>query len=1181
MQNLYSLIRADREYDGVSRTVAEQCTAHTPLPVLVNGLTGGAVDAFFAESVRDSRAVSRVPVLVLCAAEAECERVAAWLSSVGLTVRIYPGREYIFHDISASHDAERERLSVLFSLCTGETDVVVTTGSAALSPTMPPDRLRALSLDIRLGDTLAPAALAARLVSLGFARVDMVESAGQFAVRGGIVDLFSDAGERPVRIEFFGDEIDRMGYFDPMTQRVTEVCDKLCLLPAAEVIVDDAARDAVAVAIKKRLATHPDAAVAERLQNELSVTTSGLPMDFRDKYIGLIYGKMQTLLCYFEEFSRAVVYINDTAGVKEETDKRYRLYKTEAEDMVREGSLSSTAAPCAGSAEDLSAFLAEQVTLHVNAFAGGVGTLRAAGLFGFRTRRPPSYGDSAVLLTEDLATLRRGGYRTVIVAESRQGAESLYSVLTGADVAVVPVYDREDFDFSGMTPGGVYLTAGELSAGFELITPRIAVLSMHRDSARALLRQRRRARMIKKTGGASQKLLSYADLSAGDYIVHEHYGIGLFEGIETVRADGITRDYIAIRYAGDDRLLVPCDRLDLIGKYIGARDKDGGVKLSRMGGTDWARAKSRAKGAVQNIAKELVALYAERQRRPGFAFPGDAAMESEFADTFPYDETDSQLSAIGEILSDMARPVPMNRLLCGDVGFGKTEVALRAAFRAVLAGKQVAFLVPTTILALQHYQTALSRMRGYAVTVEMLSRFRTAKEQAAILRRVRRGEVDILIGTHKLFSSQLEFHDLGLLIVDEEQRFGVSQKEKLKSIARNVDVLSLSATPIPRTLNMAMNGISDMSVLEEAPLDRKPVQTYVLAYDDAVIFDAIRRELDRRGQVLYLYNRVEDIDLVAGRLGKAFPEARVTWAHGQMDREDLEDIWQALVNGEIDILVCTTIIETGVDLPDANTLIIENADRMGLSQLHQLRGRVGRSVRQAYAYFTYRADKALSEVATKRLQAIREYAEFGAGYKIALRDLEIRGAGNLLGTEQHGYIDGVGYELYVRLLAEAVLEEKGELPPARQESTVDIRKSAYIPASYIPADAQRMEMYKKISLIGTDADRQDVTDELLDRFGEIPAETARLLDVALCRALASRASVKRVEERDGYLRFVLEKPDLAAWSEVLAAHRGLSFRQGNTPVLACRLTGRDDAVTVAVGMLLDYPVEPKKQENEK
>ncbi len=665
--------------------------------------------------------------------------------------------------------------------------------------------------------------------------------------------------------------------------------------------------------------------------------------------------------------------------------------------------------------------------------------------------------------------------------------------------------------------------------------------------------------------------MPYADLRVGDYVVHAVHGIGVFEGIEQIRTDGAYRDYITIRYAGTDSLFLPADRLEMISKYIGAKSKDGTVKLSRLGGSEWQRAKTRAKESAKNIAKELIQLYAERQRREGFAFPPDSDMERDFAAEFEFEETDSQLLAISEIEGDMERPVPMDRLLCGDVGYGKTEVALRAAFKAIVGGKQAAILVPTTILAMQHYQTAISRMRSFPVDIEMLSRLRTPKEQERIKRRLARGEIDLIIGTHSLLSKNIAFKDLGLLIVDEEQRFGVAQKEKLKTLATDVDVLTLTATPIPRTLNMAMSGIRDMSVLDEAPSDRHPVQTYVLEYDEVVIGDAVRKELARGGQVLYLYNNTETIYRPAAKLQALFPEARVTVAHGKMDKEELEDIWQSLVRGEIDILVCTTIVETGVDLPNANTLIIENADRMGLSQLHQLRGRVGRSGRHAYAYFTYRRGKGLTEIAQKRLKAIREFAEFGAGFKIALRDLEIRGAGNLLGAEQHGHIDSIGYDLYVKILNEAILEEKGIVTPPPFESQIELALDAYIPESYIATSAERMEMYKKISLISVREDASDVLDELFDRYGDVPRATERLLWVAYARAVLSRARISKVECRDGTLRFLSEHLALDVWSEVFSRHPSLRFAGGaKGPTVTYKLSHGEDAARILYELMTEY-----------
>ena len=1169
MKRLFGLIRYDKEFQDSLSAHTEQLSAKNPKPVIINGLSSGAADAFIAETVTEMRKMSSAPVLIVVGTDSERDRLSAVLLSAEIAAFSYKPRDFVFHNISASHDVERERLSVLSKVMRGECDAVVTTPSAALSYTVPEEVLMNITLSLECGDNVSPEELVERLSTLGFARVDSVESAGQFSRRGGIVDLWYNASENPVRIEFFGDEIDRMVTFDPITQRSIAPSGPIEFTPAEEVLVSASARSKILSAVESLLKNAKSEEIKARLASEKASISSSLSLDFKDKYFGLVYEKCECLLDYFSTYKRCSVLLIETNSVKEEMKMRLDALSSERSSMLEMGLTTADAARYTADSSYFDKFLSSNATVHVNSFSSGLGNIRAAGLFGFRCRRTVAYGENPSMLFEDLLSYKKSMYRVLLLSENKQGAESLLSTLKNADIAATPIYEKEDFDFDKLLPGQVAIDVGT-SGGYELLTPKIAVLSMARDEGRRIMANRKRQRIMRKAGGASQRLLSYADLSVGDYVVHANYGIGLFEGMEAVTVDGVTKDYITIRYAGTDKLFVPCDRLEYIGKYIGEKDKDGKVKLSRMGGNDWTRVKTKAKNAAKDMAKDLIRLYAERQRKPGYAFPADSELEDEFAASFEYDETDSQLAAIEEIKADMMRPVPMNRLLCGDVGFGKTEVALRAAFKAIVAGKQVAILVPTTILALQHYQTVISRMRNYPVTVEMISRFRTPKDQDAIMRKTKRGEVDILIGTHKLLSKKIEFRDLGLLIVDEEQRFGVAQKEKLKEMTKNVDVLTLTATPIPRTLNMAMNGISDMSILDEAPGDRRPVQTYVLEHDDSVIFDAMNKELLRGGQVLYLYNRVEDIEYVAGKIMRALPEARVAFAHGQMERDELEDIWQLLVRGEIDILVCTTIIETGVDLPNANTLIIENADRMGLSQLHQIRGRVGRSSRQAYAYFTYRAGKALSEVATKRLMAIREFAEFGAGFKVALRDLEIRGAGNLLGAEQHGYIDSVGYDLYVKLLNEAVLEESGNAPKERFESTVEINVDAHIPESYIGTSAARMEMYKKISLITVPDDMQDILDEFIDRFGEPPRVTARLIYISLIRALASFAEIPRVEYKGTNLVFRTAKPDLSVWSELFGKHKGLTFRSIGDPAVAIRAKSADDAINTAIAILKDY-----------
>ena len=1181
MIEISSLIREDREFLEYETALHSRMLGRCEYPIAVNGLSGGAEDAFVIESIRSAYLAGAPSVLVLVANDSERERVVGTLLSSGIDARAFKLREPVYYNISASHEIDRERLSVLSALLSGERIAVVATAAAALSYTVPRALLAERALTLRTGGEISPVSLAERLSAMGFLFVDAVEERGQFSRRGGILDFWGEDSDSPVRVEFFGDEIDRMVLFDPLTQRSVSGIDTVRLLPAREVIADAPARERVAACIERllRVGNLPEQSRA-KLARERESVRSGSSIDFADKYIGKIYEERECLFDYLYE-PKTSVFILGTSAVRESYERAASRAAEQINSLLAEGVAVAEDARFFASRSDYDAALRRLPTVHINAFSGTSPGERLSGLFGFRTRRCTGYGESVSILFEDILAYRKAKFAVILLSSNRQGALSIIETLSEYGVSAVGIFDNESFSASSLVRGSVYVSIGE-ELGFELIAPSIAVLSLREDKVsteNAKKRARRNRRILRSN---SQQIMSHAELSVGDYVVHANYGIGLFEGIEAVTVDGVTRDYITIKYAGTDKLFVPCETLDAIGKYIGERDKDGGVKLSRMGGAEWHRAKSRAKAAAKNIARELIEIYARRQRTPGFAFPENRELTDEFDSQFEYAETDSQLQAIEEIRRDMMRPTPMQRLLCGDVGFGKTEVALRAAFMAVLAGKQVALLVPTTILALQHYETTKARMRGYAVNIEMLSRLTTPKQRENILARLRRGEIDILIGTHSLLSRKLEFSDLGLLLIDEEQRFGVVQKERLREMSTNVDTLMLSATPIPRTLNMAMSGINDISVLDEAPGERRPVQSYVLEHDDAIINDALSRELMRGGQALYLYNKIDGIELVADRILRALPEARVATAHGQMDRDELEDIWRSLVRGEIDILVCTTIIETGVDLPNANTLVIENADRFGLSQLHQIRGRVGRSKRQAYAYFTYRPGKALSEVAEKRLSAIREYAEFGAGFKIALCDLEIRGAGNLLGEEQHGHIESVGYDLYIKLLNEAVLEEKNEGTTPREEAQITLGVSANIPESYIPSLPQRMEMYKKIASLRLPEDYSDLADEFIDRFGDMPRTVSRLLSVSLSRALATRLGIKKIEHTRGRVVFVTEKPDLAVWSELFARYRALSFMGASTPSVAYRLEPGDEPSEIMRAVMnAYYEIATEEEENER
>ena len=1174
---LSKLITSDREFREYSKLMKSNISVKDHLPIIANGLSGGAADVFLAESIKVALETTKTPILVLVPSESEREATVAMLASEGVEALPYKPRDLVFYNIKASHDVDRERLSVLSSILSGRAKCIVTTPDAALQITMPKDTLKNLSISIAIGEEHSPEELSKKLTSLGFARCDIVDGKGQFSRRGDIFDFWCGESENPVRIEFFGDEVDRLTSFDPISQRTVSMLDDISLLPAAEVLVSEEARDRIGKCLDSLIESQKDQSYRERLTRERGVITAGGSIDFRDKFLGLIYPEEECLLDYLG--GGGIAFILGTNECRDNEVKMRSHLAGEADNYVKSGLITKDCVSYFAKEKVLKSYENANQTVHINPFSGGF-TERLTGLFGFRTRTSISYGDTPSLLIEDLKSYQKGYYRIIIACENEAGLESVREMLTNESFACRALSGEEFPGVGELEDGLIYLTISDLR-GFDLINSKVALVSMKRDTGRAIMRRKKQQRLIKKLGGSGERLLSYADLSVGDYIVHANYGIGLFLGIETVTALGVTKDYIAIQYAGTDKLQVPCDKLDMIGKYIGDRDKDGKVKLSKMGGTEWAKTKSRAKSAAKNIAKHLIELYAKRKNSPGVAYGEDTDMELSFAYNFMFEETDSQIRAINEIKEDMMRPCPMNRLLCGDVGFGKTEVALRAAFKAIMGGKQVAILVPTTILAFQHYQTAISRFRGYPVTIEMLTRFKKPKEQAEILRKVKRGEVDILIGTHKLFSKNVEFRDLGLLVVDEEQRFGVAQKEKLKEFFVGVDVLTLTATPIPRTLNMAMNGISDISILDEAPEERHPVQTYVMEHDNAIIYDAIRRELSRGGQVLYLYNKVETIEFVADTIQAEIPEARVAFGHGQMDKEELEDVWQMLVRGELDILVCTTIIETGVDLPNANTLIIEDADKFGLSQLHQIRGRVGRSERQAYAYFTYRPGKSLSEFAERRLEAIREFAEFGAGFKIALRDLEIRGAGNLLGAEQHGYIDAVGYDLYCKILNEAILEEKGEFKPKPEEAFIDMKISAHIPSTYIPSEAERMEMYKKISLIRTDEDRVDVEDELCDRFGDMPKVTERLLLVAATRAMATEVGITKASVTESMMTFKTSGIDLALWSEIFAKYPGMRFSPGDPTIVLYRFAKAEPPKLLYDIVSLAYNTKMNDKKSEK
>ena len=1139
IRHLERYIKEQREYKELSAILTEK--RHRPLPLLVTGLSEGARSMLIA-SLCEERQQQNSPLLLILPNEREVSRQAGVLAEWGLRCKSYTLRDFMFRNITASHEYEHERLSVLYAILNNACDVVLTTPDAAIQYTMPQEVLTSRIRRIQMCDPSDLIELCNFLAECGYTAVEMVESRGQYSRRGDILDVFPPHSDNPIRLEFFGDEIDRMSYFDIMSQRRTDDLDELTIAPVREVIPTSSQKEKLRELILKdaKRKGKPDSA-RKALLEEAEILASERELSCIDKYISWLYPQKECLIDYFD--SDALVISEDYSAIID----RMRSYELTTGDtilsLLNAGLLISEYAEHSRTFAWFDDWLRTRPTVIINSFAISMSGMELAGIYTFQSNQTSGFADNLALLTDEIADYRSKGYRLAIFCEGTQSAKNLHSLLEDKEIKASLSDDGSD----------IQVVVAPSVPGFELRTVKFAALSVCKGGIGVSGKQKSGHKSPSNKKTATEKIMAYTDLVEGDLVVHASHGIGQYLGLDSLVVAGIRRDFVKIRYAGDDMLYLPCNQLDMLSKYIGSGGDNSAVHLSKMGGAEWGKAKAKAKAATKEMAKELIQLYAARLRKKGYAFARDDAMSREFADTFEYDETEGQLAAIREITQDMEAEHPMDRLLCGDVGYGKTEVALRAAFKAVMSGKQVAILVPTTILALQHYQTLLSRMRGFAVNVDMLSRFRNTKQQALSLRKLERGETDIIVGTHRLLSKDIKFHDLGLVIIDEEQRFGVGQKEKLKQLTENVDVLTLTATPIPRTLNMAMSGIRDMSVLEEAPGERQPVQTYVTEYDRGIITEAIRKELRRGGQVFYLCNNIERLPYIAQRLQADLPDARLAVANGQMDKEELSDIWHSMIVGETDILICTTIIETGVDVPNANTLIIENADAMGLSQLHQIRGRVGRSSRRAYAYFTFPQNKVLTEVSAKRLDAIRDFTEFGAGFKIAMRDLEIRGAGNILGAEQHGHMSGVGYDLYMRLLNEAILEEKGEKVVKSIECTINAGIDAYIPEKYVRSSNHRMEAYKKISLIRSQADLYDITDELLDRYGDPPKSVTNLLKISLLRALGSQAGINKIELKGNTVLFYPEEFDLPVWIAIGKKNFSVQVIPGKTPCISMKV----------------------------
>ncbi len=1076
---------------------------------------------------------ANLPVVVICQDDTSAKKLQGELSAfLGREIPALNSRELtLFDSAVVSRAWEQKRLRQLFDLTSGKTGLQIMTWEALSQRTIPKTTLEKASFALQVNSDYILSEIEGKLVKNGYSRCPMVEGPGQFSVRGGILDIYSPAADQPVRAEFFGDTLDTMGYFDPATQRRTENTEEIIILPIGETQpylhkngIDGLCSDIRNLIARQRRRKNVNTPLITTLENDLHKYENRLSNPVSDRYMGLIYEDFACAADYIPE--NGVVILCDQGNLRRTAKACTASSGLQLDSMLESGLLAGELCDFSCQWEDFCRVLQKHPTVYFDTFSGSAYPEECPpkSLYPISAKQLPGYGGSLDTAASDLSHYQCIGFSSLVLCGSRHRAELLQDMLTQKNIRcsiAIPLTQMPG-------PGEIYLTEGALPYGMEYTDMRLAILSEGQLLAKTETRKK-----AKKSATNRQKLNSFTDLSPGDLVVHENYGIGRFVAMEQIRVDGVIKDYVKIAYQGTDTLFVPATQLDMVSKYIGGGGEDGNVRLNKIGTDAWQKTKAKARKAAKDMAGELIALYAARKRQEGFAFGADTPWQREFEDNFPYPETDDQLRCISEIKNDMEAPVPMDRLLCGDVGFGKTEVALRAIMKAIMDGKQAAILVPTTVLAQQHYQTAVSRFRGFPVNIDVLSRFRSPNQQKKTLQDLRCGKVDLIIGTHKLLQKTVEFKDLGLLIVDEEQRFGVSHKERLKEISKGVDVLTLSATPIPRTLNMALSGIRDMSTIEIPPADRFPVQTFVTEHSNAILDDAIRREVERGGQVYYLHNRVETIEQCAATLKKRIPGLQIAIAHGKMGEEALSDVMQAMAEGDVQVLVCTTIIETGLDIPNVNTLIIENADRFGLSQLHQLRGRVGRSTRRAYAYFTYRPDKALTEIAEKRLAAIRDFAEFGSGFKIAMRDLEIRGAGNLLGAEQSGHMMSVGYDMYLKLLDEAVLEEKGQAVK-EPDCTADLNVTANVDKNYVSRGEERMDLYRRMAAIRTEEDADDLLDEIIDRYGEPPKGILNLIAIALLRANARKAYITDIRQKAGEIHFTLAELNLEAISKLCA-----------------------------------------------
>ena len=1107
----------------------EKCIKSKISPVCATGLSHIHKAQFIYSIYNES------PILVITESEAAakklCDDIAVMSGDENYAV-LFPSRELALTKVEGfSREYEHQRISALSKLIRGKSKVAAASIEAVMEPVIPKDVLKNSTIAIKSGAEVNLEELKTKLINMGYIRCDKVEGPSQFSVRGSIADIFPVQSAMPVRMEFWGDDVDSISYFDPETQRRTDSLESIEIAPAVETVTDRLSLADKIDSFAKSIKSRKSDIVKARLAEDSELLREGAEVQCIDKYIPLIYDKIPLIFDYFNGITVFCEYVNAAEHAKGVTAQ----YNEDCKILLEEGELCKGLEGHYCELSDVLSETSKGQQIFLSNFIQGLDRVGYKKIISFEALHNAPWGGEMRQLDEDLKSLCERGYRTMLIAGSEKTLPIIRQDLLDDDIA------KED---SQCLPGRVLLMTGSLSGGYEYPENKTAVITQSKAAS---------SKKKKKKHKKGEEIRSLSDITAGDLVVHSMHGIGRFAGIRKLELEGVTKDYITIQYAGKDVLYVPVTQLDMVSRYIGPRD-DTGVKLNKLSSSEWQKTRNNVKRAVKDMAHELTALYAKREKSKGFAFLPDDEMQRDFESRFPYTETDDQLQSINEIKEDMERIRPMDRLLCGDVGFGKTEVAFRAAMKCVASGKQCAILAPTTVLAMQHFQTALRRFEHFPVTIELLSRFRTPKQQQEILKKLKKGLIDIIIGTHRLVQKDVEFKSLGLAIIDEEQRFGVAHKEKFKEHFTGVDMLTLSATPIPRTLNMAMSGIRDMSVIDEPPQDRHPVQTYVVEYNPGMLIQAINKELKRGGQVYYIHNRVETISSCAAKLQEWVPDARIAYAHGQMTEEAMSEIWRQLVEHEIDILVCTTIIETGVDVPNVNTLIIEDSDYFGLSQLYQLRGRVGRSNRRAFAYFTFRREKILTEVASKRLNAMREFTQFGSGFRIAMRDLEIRGAGSILGGRQHGHMESVGYDMYIRLLTEAIAEEKGEPVKKAADCAVDIQIDAHIPENYIESLAQRLDIYKKIAAVQNEEDKMEMIDELIDRYGDPPKSVEGLINASLLRNTAASLGITEIQQRKENMIFYIERPSPEQIDAISSAYKGrVAFNCLSKPYISVKL----------------------------